>query len=74
MELAFVELVVGRAESAERRLQEALQFFTQIANVWYMNIAQGVLCEAVYAQDRPREFLVVPMRSGPRLSCPTVTT
>ena len=57
MELTFVELTVGRAESAERRLREALQFFTQIANVWYMNIAEGLLCEAIYAQDRPREFL-----------------
>jgi len=57
MELAFVELSVGRAESAERRLREALQFFTQIGNVWYMSITEGFLCEAIYAQDRPREFL-----------------
>jgi class 3 adenylate cyclase/predicted ATPase len=57
MEIAFVELWVGRAEAAERRLREAHQFFTQIANVWYMSVAEGFLCEAVYAQDRPREFL-----------------
>jgi tetratricopeptide (TPR) repeat protein len=57
MELSFVELSVGRVESAERRLREALQFFTQIANVWYMSITEGFLCEAIYAQDRPREFL-----------------
>ncbi len=57
MEFTFVEVIVGRAESAERRVREALQFFTQIANVWYMNIAEGLLCEAIYAQDRPREFL-----------------
>jgi hypothetical protein len=57
MELAIFELSVGRAESAERRLREALQFFTQIANVWYMSVTEGFLCEAIYAQDRPREFL-----------------
>jgi len=57
MEIAFVELSVGRAEAAERRLREAQQFFTQIANVWYMSVTDGFLCEAVYAQDRPREFL-----------------
>jgi tetratricopeptide (TPR) repeat protein len=57
MELSFVELSVGRAESAERRLREALQFFEQIANVWYMSVTEGFLCEAIYAQDQPREFL-----------------
>jgi tetratricopeptide (TPR) repeat protein len=57
MELTFVELSVGRVESAERRLREALQFFTQIANVWYMSVTEGFLCEAIFAQDRPREFL-----------------
>ncbi len=57
MELSFVELSVGRGESAERRLREALQFFTQIANIWYMNIAEGYLCESIYAQGRTREFL-----------------
>ncbi|MEX1263377.1 MAG: adenylate/guanylate cyclase domain-containing protein [Actinomycetota bacterium] len=57
MEIAFVELWAGRAEAAERRLREAQQFFTQIGNVWYMSVADEYLCEAVYAQDRPREFL-----------------
>jgi len=57
MEIAFVELWVGRPEAAERRLREAQQFFTQIANVWYMSVVDEFLCEAVYAQDRPREFL-----------------
>jgi hypothetical protein len=57
MELAFVEMSVGRAESAERRIREALEFLTQIANVWYKSIAEGLLCEAIYPQDRPREFL-----------------
>ena len=57
MEIAFVELWAGRGEAAERRLREAQQFFTQIGNVWYMSVADEYLCEAVYAQDRPREFL-----------------
>jgi class 3 adenylate cyclase len=57
MEIAFVELWAGRAEAAERRLRGAQQFFTQIANVWYMSVADAYLCEAMYAQDRPREFL-----------------
>jgi class 3 adenylate cyclase len=57
MEIAFVELWAGRAEAAERRLREARQFFTQIGNVWYMSVADEYLCEAVYAQERPREFL-----------------
>jgi hypothetical protein len=57
MEIAFVELWIGRAEAAERRLREAQQFLTRIANVWYMSITEEFLCEAVYAQDRPREFL-----------------
>ena len=42
---------------AERRLREARPFFAQIGNVWYMSVADEYLCEAVFAQDRPREFL-----------------
>jgi tetratricopeptide (TPR) repeat protein len=57
MEVGFVELWAGRAEAAERRFREAKQFFTQIGNVWYMSVADEYLCEAVYALDRPREFL-----------------
>ena len=55
--IAFVELWVGRAAAAERRFREAQQFFAQIGNVWYVSVTDGYLCEAVYAQDRPREFL-----------------
>lgn len=57
MEISFAELWVGRAEAAERRLREARQFFDQKGNVWYLGLTDGYLCEAVYAQDRPREFL-----------------
>jgi tetratricopeptide (TPR) repeat protein len=57
MEIGFVEMWAGRADAAERRFREARAFFTQIGNVWYMSVADEYLCEAVYAQDRPREFL-----------------
>jgi len=56
-EIGFVELWAGQAGAAERRLREARQFFAQIGNVWYMSVADEYLCEAVHAQDRPREFL-----------------
>jgi hypothetical protein len=57
MELSFVEIWVGRPESAERRLHEALEFFTRTANVWYESVAEMYLCEAIHAQGRRPEFL-----------------
>ena len=57
MEIAMVELSVGRAEAAERRIREAREFFVAIGNLWYISIADEFLCAAVGAQDRPREFL-----------------
>jgi class 3 adenylate cyclase len=57
MEIAMVEMFVGKAEAAERRIREAREFFVAIGNLWYISIADEVLCEAVGAQDRPREFL-----------------
>jgi class 3 adenylate cyclase/tetratricopeptide (TPR) repeat protein len=57
MEIAIVEISVGKAEAAERRIREAREFFVAIGNVWYTNIVDGFLCEAVGAQDRPRDYL-----------------
>jgi hypothetical protein len=57
LEIAVVEMSVGKAEAAERRLREAREFFVSIGNLWYISIADEFLCEAVGAQDRPREFL-----------------
>jgi hypothetical protein len=57
MEIAMVEMFVGKAEAAERRIRDAREFFVAIGNLWYISIADEVLCEAVGAQDRPREFL-----------------
>ena len=57
MVISFVEISVGKVEAAERRLREAREFFAAIGNVWYTSIVDEFLCEAVGAQDRPREFL-----------------
>jgi class 3 adenylate cyclase len=57
LEIAVVEMSVGNAGAAERRLREAREFFVSIGNLWYVSIADEFLCEAVGAQDRPREFL-----------------
>jgi class 3 adenylate cyclase len=57
LEIAVVEISVGKADAAERRLREAREFFVSIGNLWYISIADEFLCEAVGAQDRPREFL-----------------
>ena len=55
--IAYVEISVGEAEAAERRLREAREFLAAIGNIWWADMADGFLCEAVGAQDRPREFL-----------------
>ena len=55
--IAFVEISVGKAEAAERRLREAREFLATIGNIWWVALVDEFLCEAVRAQDRPREFL-----------------
>ena len=57
LSIAIVEISVGKADWAERRLREAREFFVSVGNVWYTSIADEFLCEAVGAQDRPGEFL-----------------
>ncbi len=57
LSIAYVEISVGRAEAAEQRLREAREFLAAIGNVWWGDMADAALCEAVGAQDRPREFL-----------------
>ena len=56
MWIASVEISVGKAEAAERRLREAREFLAPIGNVWWLRLVDGFLCEAVRGQDRPREF------------------
>ena len=55
--IAFVEISAGRAEAAERRLREARELLAAIGNIWWVALVDEFLCEAVRAQDRPREFL-----------------
>jgi class 3 adenylate cyclase/tetratricopeptide (TPR) repeat protein len=55
--IASVEISVGKAEAAERRLREAREFLAPIGNIWQVDLVDSYLCEAVGAQDRPREFL-----------------
>ena len=55
--IAFVEISAGKAEAAERRLREAREFLAAIGNIWWVTLVDEFLCEAVRAQDRPREFL-----------------
>jgi class 3 adenylate cyclase/tetratricopeptide (TPR) repeat protein len=55
--IATVEISVGKAEAAERRLREAREFLAAIGNIWQVDLVDSYLCEAVGAQDRPREFL-----------------
>jgi hypothetical protein len=57
LSIAYVEISVGKAEAAEGRLREAREFLAPIGNTWWVDLADGYLCEAVGAQDRPREFL-----------------
>ena len=55
--IAFVEISVGKVEAAERRLRDAREFLAAIGNIWWVALVDEFLCEAVRAQDRPREFL-----------------
>ncbi|MGZ4453296.1 MAG: adenylate/guanylate cyclase domain-containing protein, partial [Nocardioides sp.] len=55
--IASVQISVGTAEAAERRLREAREFLAPLGNIWWLRLVDGFLCEAVRAQDRPREFL-----------------
>jgi class 3 adenylate cyclase len=55
--IANVEISVGRAEAAERRLREAREFLDAAGNLWWVDLVDSSLCDAVAAQDRPREFL-----------------
>ena len=55
--ITSVEISVGMAEAAERRLREAREFLAPTGNLWWLRLVDGFLCAAVRAQDRPREFL-----------------
>jgi predicted ATPase len=57
IELATLEIWAGNPESAERRLREAREIVAPLGFIWWVDGLDGVLCGAVAAQDRPREFL-----------------
>ena len=57
IELATLEIWAGNPESAERRLREAREIVAPLGFIWWADGLDGVLCAAVAAQDRPREFL-----------------
>ena len=48
---------MGKAEAAERRLRDAREFLAALGQIWWVVLVDEFLCEAVRAQDRPREFL-----------------
>ena len=55
--LANAEIWAGNPGSAERRLREAREILVPLGFIWWMDGLDGLLCSAVEAQDRPREFL-----------------
>lgn len=57
IELAIAEIWAGNPGSAERRLREAREILAPLGFIWWVDGLDGVLCAAVEAQDRPREFL-----------------
>jgi len=55
--IAGVEIGVGNAETAERRLREARDVLAALGDVWAIAVLDSSLCDVIRAQDRPREFL-----------------
>jgi class 3 adenylate cyclase len=52
-----VEMGAGRADRAERRLRQARDLLVAQGDVWWLSTTDALLCAAVGAQDRPRDFL-----------------
>jgi len=57
LEIAIMELAVGQAGAAERRLRGAREYFVATGNLWYTSIADGFLCESIGAQGRREDYL-----------------
>ncbi len=57
LELAHAEIWAGNPASAERRLREAREILAPLGFIWWLDGLDGLLCSAVEAKDRPREFL-----------------
>jgi class 3 adenylate cyclase len=57
VEIANAELWAGNPGSAELRLREAREILAPLGFIWWVDGLDGLLCWAIEAQDRPREFL-----------------
>jgi tetratricopeptide (TPR) repeat protein len=54
---AIAEISAGAAEVAERMLRESRDAMATLGDIWLVGTIDGLLCAALGAQDRPREFL-----------------
>ena len=52
--IAFVEISVGKAEAAERRLRDAREFLAAMGQIWWVALIDEFLCEAVSAGSAAR--------------------
>jgi hypothetical protein len=55
--IAEAEVWAGAAEAGEQRLREAREVLEPLGDIWWTSALDIILCEAVWKQDRPREFL-----------------
>ena len=55
--IASAEFWAGNPGSAELRLREAREILAPLGFIWWMDGLDGLICSAVEAQDRPRDFL-----------------
>jgi len=55
--IAEAEVWAGAPEVGERRLREAREVLASGGDNWSMSWVDGLMCSAVWAQDRAREFL-----------------
>ena len=57
LSIAETETWAGAPEAAVRRLWEAREILEPLGDIWWVSAADCALCSAVWAQERPREFL-----------------
>ena len=57
LQIGIVETSGGDAAGGETRLREARDVLAGFGDIWFVSTADGHLCTAVAAQERPREFL-----------------
>ena len=57
LHIGLIETSAGDPAVGETRLREARDVLAGLGDIWWVSAADGYLCTAVAAQDRPREFL-----------------